>query len=318
MTGAPSPVTVLRMSEPQFPQRPFCASEAKSLGISFKQIERAIAAGSLRRLFRGVYVPADLPDTIELRTAAIALVIADHNVVVDRTAAWLHGVDSLTWAEHAVLPPLETCALRGCNPTAHTGVDGRVRDLARSDIQTIGGVRVTTPLRTALDLGCNLRRREAYAAMNAIARAHGLTAAALATELPRYRRRRGVIQLRELVPLVDPRLESERESWTLLEIHDAGLPLPEPQYWILIGGVRTYRLDLAYPELRVCVEYDGFDVHERTPEQTAHDEARREWLRRNGWTVIVIRNGDFTGERVERWIRELAEALVPSYTNRRW
>ena len=75
--------------------------------------------------------------------------------------------------------------------------------------------------------------------------------------LARYRRRRGVIQLRQLVQLVDPRVESERESWVLLAIHDAGLPLPEPQYWIEIDGVPTYRLDFAYPRLRVCVEYDG-------------------------------------------------------------
>lgn len=307
-----------RMSEPQFPQRPFWAAEAKRLGISAKQIERAVAAGKLRRVFRGVYVPTHLEDTIALRAVAIALVIADHNVVVDRTAAWLHGVDCVTWAEHAVLPPVETCALRGRRRTDLTGADGRERDLAAQDIQTIDGVRVTTPLRTALDLGCNLRRREAYAAMNALARRHHLTAAMLAIELPRFRGRRGVVQLRELIPLVDPRLESERESWTLLEIHDAGLPLPTPQHWIVIDGVPTYRLDLAYPELRVCVEYDGFDAHARTPEQVAHDEARREWLRCNDWTVIVVRNGDFTGERVERWIRELAEALVPSYTNRRW
>ena len=50
--------------------------------------------------------------------------------------------------------------------------------------------------------------------------------------LPRFRRRRGVVQLRELLELVDARIESARESWTWLEIHDAGLPLPEPQVWI--------------------------------------------------------------------------------------
>jgi len=48
--------------------------------------------------------------------------------------------------------------------------------------------------------------------------------------LPRYGRRRGVAQLRELVPLADPRSESPRESWLRIEIHDAGLPIPNLQY----------------------------------------------------------------------------------------
>ena len=56
-----------------------------------------------------------------------------------------------------------------------------------------------------------------------------------------------MIQLRELIARVDTRAESARESWTRLAIHDAGLPRPTPQYWVLIDGHPTYRLDLAYP-----------------------------------------------------------------------
>ena len=186
------------------------------------------------------------------------------------------------------------------------------------DVVTLNGLRVTTPLRTALDLGCCLRRREAYAVLNAIARAHGLSRDDYLRALGRYRRRRGVLQLRELTLLVDPRIESERESWVFLAICDAGLPLPEPQFWIDVDGVPTFRLDFAYPRLRVCVEYDGVEGHERTPEQAEHDEARRRWLRDHGWTVIVVRNGDFSRATLDPWLSELRGVLVPAYTNRRW
>ena len=38
----------------------------------------------------------------------------------------------------------------------------------------------------------------------------------------------------------------------------------------------------------------------------------------NDWTVIVVRRGDFTGERLDRWLGELRDALQPDYSNRRW
>ena len=183
---------------------------------------------------------------------------------------------------------------------------------------TIVGVRVTTPLRTALDLGCHLRRREALAALDQFMRHHDLDSEQLRRESVRFFRRRGVVQLRRLIPLADPRAESPRESWTRLEIIDAGLPCPEPQYWIEIDGVPTYRLDLAYPRLRVAVEYDGDEFHQRTEDQMRHDAERREWLERHGWTVIVVRNGDFSGRGLQRWLSELRAALRPTYSNRRW
>lgn len=306
------------MQAPQFPDHPFTRADLAELGISRYRLDRAVADGVVRHVVQGVYALATLPDTIDLRTTALACVVSEHHVVVDRCAAWLHGIDVFVWAEKDVVPPVEMCALRGRNPTHRAGADGRSRDLLPRDMMTINGVKVTTPLRTALDLGCNLRRRDAFAALVLFAGRYGITSERYASELLRYRRRRGVVQARQLVPLVNPRIESLREAWTYLEIAGAGLPLPEPQYWIEIDGVPIYRLDFAYPHIKVCVEYDGFDFHERTPDQKEHDRVRRKWLRENGWTVIVIRKGDFTGAALERWLRELGEALLPSYTNRRW
>jgi hypothetical protein len=295
-----------------WPDQPFTLEDLRALGIKESRLRRAVESGAVRRLLRGVFVSAETPDSIELFAAAVARVVRPHHVVTDRTAAWLHGVDVFVWAEHDLVPVVETCALRGHEPSDITGVDARTRDLRSEDLT------VATPLRTALDLGCTLRRREAFAALNAMAARHGLTAEDYLRALPRYRRRRGVRQLRVLLQIIEPRVESERESWVLLEIHDATLPVPEPQNWIEIDGVPTFRLDFAYPRLRVCVEYDGEDWHLKTPEQREHDRARRKWLRDNGWTVIVVRRGDFTGQARDRWIAELRGALRPAYSNRRW
>jgi hypothetical protein len=140
----------------------------------------------------------------------------------------------------------------------------------------------------------------------------------LASAAIRYFRRRGVVQLRQLIPLADPRAESARESWTRLAIIDAGLPCPELQFWIEIDGVPTYHLDLAYPRHRIAVEYDGEEFHRRTPEQRRHDDKRRTWLEESGWTVIVVKRGDFTGAALDRWLGDLRAALRPTYSNRRW
>ncbi len=301
-----------------FPYHPFRARDAASLGLSQRQVQRGTEQGLLRRVLHGAYLRTDRVDSVDLRAQIAAMVVEPHHVAVDRTAAWLHGVDAHTFSEHDLLPRIETCAFRGCNPTSRPELRGRSRDLLPRDVGELAGITLTTPLRTALDVGCHLRRREAFPTMSALMRLHGLGTDALARELPRYRGRRGVIQCRELVALVDPRFESPREAWTYLAILDAGLPRPRPQYWVEIDGVAAYRLDLAYQAARVCVEYDGEEFHDRTPDQRRDDEVRRAWLRGEGWRVIVVRRGDFTGDKLERWLRELREALEPDYTNRRW
>jgi hypothetical protein len=306
------------MRDNAFPSLPFTTADLAANEISRPRLDAALRSGEVRRVLRGVYVRADLEDSVDLRAACAARVIAPNSVVVDRSAAWIHGVDVLVNSEHDVLPPVEVCALRWRSRARRSGVDGRNRDLTDHDIMTIDGVRVTTPLRTALDLGCHLRRRDALAALDQFMRLHGLTHEELGREALRYFRRRGVVQLRELIPLANPLSESPRESWTRLEIVDAGLPTPVLQFWMEIDGVPTYRLDLAYPRHRIAVEYDGDEYHLRTREQERRDAARRRWLRDHGWTVIVVRNGDFTGAGLDRWIGEIRSALRATYSNRRW
>jgi hypothetical protein len=296
------------------PGHPFTSADLPDLGLTHHDLDRLVSSGAVRRVFFGGYVPDGVSDTIEMRAGLASRLLAPGHVISGRTAAWLHGIDTYAWAELGECPGIDACVLPDSAPSSRKGIDGHTRDLAPRDVVEIAGVRVTTPLRTALDLGCLLRTREAIAALDAFARLHGVTTEELSKELPRFKGRRGVRQLRDLVPLVDGRAESPRESWTRYEIYAAGLPMPEPQWWIEVDGVPTYRLDLAYPHRRVVVEYDGYDAHERTAAQREHDRERREWLRAHGWTVIVVRRGGFTGSELDRWLRELREALAPSYS----
>lgn len=298
------------------PPQPFLRSELLAQGVSRGAFYRLRAQGVIRAVLREVYVDAALPDTFVTRAAAAALVVAPGHVAVDRTAAAVHGVDALAYVEHETLPPVEACVVPGRRGSKRAGVRGRERDLGSEDVMKVAGMAVTTPLRTALDLGCHLRRREAFGAMCTLARRHGFGASDLCAALPRFAGRRGVVQLRELAPLVDPRFESPREAWVWLSLHDARLPLPEPQVQLEWEGGPTYRLDFGYRRAQVCVEYDGEDFH--GPDRRADDERRRAWLRARGWTVIIVRRGDFSGAALDRWLGEVRRALGATYTTRRW
>ena len=291
------------------PAVPFTSSQAADLGLSRRRLRKMCADGRVRRVLYGVYLREDVPLTHEVKLSAAALVISPHAVVCDRTAAWIWGVDVFRLRELVVVPPLETFVLRGRGRIRRDQTWGGERDLTPDDWVEVGSIKVTTPVRTALDLGCGLNRRDALAAMDALARSHGFSRADLAKQLPRFRRRRGVVQLRELVPLVRVEAESMRESWTRLALHDFGLPEPELQWWIEIAGVPTYRLDLAYPRARIAIEYDGRD-HHSSPSDRARDETRRAWLRAHGWIVIVVSSDDFAPDANDAWLVAVRDALL--------
>jgi hypothetical protein len=291
------------------PLAPFTFQQAKVRGVTRQSLRQLVDAGECRRVLTGVYQRSDIPDTLENRARAAALIVPPFGVFCDRTAAWLHGVDAFRYRELEVLPPVEIVVLRDFNRLRRSGVAGGTRDLDPLDVVRLGTVSVTTPLRTALDLGCKLRRSAALAVLDQFLRAHDLTSAELADETQRrYRGRRGVIQLRHLVSLATADAESAGESWIRLSMYDANLPPPLVQVVVVLEG-RELRLDLAYPKHRICIEYDGEEFH-ASPERRAHDEARRDLLRRHGWTVIVVTKADLDRASISRWTVEIRRALT--------
>lgn len=291
------------------PDTPFTRVEAAAWGISGYQLGGLCAQHQVRRVLRNVYVRTDVADSVELRARAAGLVVSPGAVFVDRTAAWLHGVDVYDYREREILPPLDCVVLRDRSRIVRPELVGGERDLAPYDLTEVFGLRVTTPLRTALDLACRLPRPDGLAALDELMRRFDISRVQLLEQLPRYRRRRGVVKARELATIADPLAESPRESRTRLAIHDAGLPVPTLQHWVEDHGRPVYRLDLAYPRHRVAVEYDGQEWHDRTDAQRDADRRRRQWLVERGWTVIVVRRGDFDAERRHRWLGELRAAL---------
>lgn len=290
------------------PPSPFTRQQAAEAGIGADDLKRLTASREIRRVLRGVYASADTPDSLSTRCAAARLVTSEHMVICDRTAAWIWGVDVFDYRELEILPPLETWALRGHPRVTRVGCAGGTRDLGAEDLVEVDGLRITSPLRTALDLACRLPARSALAALDAFMREHALTRHDYRRGLVKYYRRRGVVQARTLVGLADGRSESAGESWVRLAMLEAGLPEPELQCWVDVDGVPTYRLDIAYPKHKVAIEYDGAEFHDR-PADRDRDQMRRTWLREHGWTVIVVNRHRLGEQAVRRWTDEAARAL---------
>lgn len=195
------------------PTPPFLLADP-ALGIDPRGVRRMVARGEVRRVLRGVGVRADLDDTLLLRAQAARLVLGPGRVVVDHSAAWLHGVDVGPVRGAAGPAALEVADVTGARATRRSGTNGCCRSIPPGDVTTVHGVPVTSPLRTAADLACRRGRNDAMAVLDAFCRLHGADATAHRPMVERFAGRRGVTQYRELVPLIDPRAESVRESWT--------------------------------------------------------------------------------------------------------
>jgi hypothetical protein len=303
---------------PELPATPQTLSDLVRLGISSQNVTGLVRMGVLSRVLHGVYLRSDISLTIGVRAACLSLVLPAHAVVCDHTAAWLLGVDCQPAASLDVPLDLDVASTDGHDRERRAGVHGGKRDLSDDEVWVVGGVRVTSPVRTACDLACRRGRRQALAVLDAFMHHCGLTHADYHAMLPRFRGRRGCTQLRELIQYADGRSESIRESWVRMEIIDAGIPLPEPQVWVRVPGLGRVRLDFAYRGRKVTVEYDGDEHHSEEPD-AAHDEERRAALRALGWHIIVVRREDLEPEGLDRWLRELREVLTdraPSRTRR--
>jgi len=274
--------------------QPFTAAMAAECGVSRRQLDCWQANGVLRHPIRGVYYSAGLQDTLELRLAVLKLVVPPACVVTDRTAGWLLGADMiLAPNDHLVVPRVHVFC-----PPGHRLRNGLTnsgeRQFGPGDIVDLDGIRLTTPLRTACDLGRLLHRDQALAAMDSLARLGAFTLSQLLVATSRYRRYRGVVQLRALAPYVDPGAESPPESILRLRWLDLGLPRPRCQVPVPSPYGGTWWLDVGVEEHRFAAEYDGEQFHADADKE--HDEQRRSWLRRTGeWTIVVVRKANLFG-----------------------
>jgi hypothetical protein len=267
---------------------PFIGSEALVRGRLTKSQLRT----RYTRLFPDVYVDPDIEMTAALRAAAGWLWARRRGVVAGFSAAALHGSK---W-----VADITAVELIHDNRHRLPGIQTRGDRLEQDEIEMVAGIPVTSPARTALDLGCWYPRTEAVAAIDALGRATDLKMSDVDLLLERYPGRRGIRQARIALGLFDAGAQSPKETWLRLLLIQAGLPRPQTQIPVRgeFGETIAY-LDMGWEDVKVAVEYDG-EQHRRDRRQYTWDIRRLETVERLGWIVVRVVAGDRPADIISR------------------
>lgn len=274
--------------------RPFIGSEALKSG--------EVTRHSLRRRFVAlhpdVYAPPDVQITSRERAYAAWLWSKRRGTVGGQSASALHGAK---WVD-----PRAPAQLLYPHRRPPPGIITWSDQVAPDEIQTIAGVAVTTPARTAFDLACRYPLVKAVAAIDALARATRLQTADLEPILGRNKGHRNIRSARKALARIDPGAQSPRETWLRLLVIEAGYPPPQTQipiygsYGELVGIV-----DMGWEAFKVALEYEG--EHHRTAAQFAKDVARYDTMTTDlDWLIIRVTNQDTPGGVLGRLARAWA------------
>jgi hypothetical protein len=149
--------------------------------------------GDLVPLRDDAALPAGIPASPALRAAAVAPLVPARCAVARAAAVWVHLGGPPPDRVHVVAPR------RVRVPDPAPGRSAAVTDLADRDVVVVGGVRVTTPRRTAVDL---LSHDAPDLALPLVARlgAAGLDLAVLRADVAGAAGRRGIRAAAALLP----------------------------------------------------------------------------------------------------------------------
>lgn len=245
--------------------------------LTRRRFEAAVNTGVLERLWQGIYCLGEPTD--QLRLQGLDLACGRPVAVCLATAASMFGFDTeQPDVLHVLDPP--RCALRSADGLVVHRRDG-------APLVVVNGRRATSAAWTAIEVARGLRRPRALATLDAALRSGTCSRPELWRAAVEQKGRRGIVAVRDLLPVADPRSESPMESEARLAMRDGGLPVPELQYEIIDGNGDLRRLDFAWPDARVAAEYDGVAWHSG-PEAMSRDRRRFNALADIDWTLVPI------------------------------
>jgi very-short-patch-repair endonuclease len=257
------------------------------LGVSRPMLARMLRTGRLVRVAPRVFLVHGAPFTWQRRVLAECLSVGPDAVVSHRSAAALYrleGFDQLKVVHLSV--PLHRQPRRRPDVRVHRSPD---YDLIRRTVRQ--RIPVTDPARLLLDLyAAEPNRHVARRGLFSARKKNLVSWTELFECLEAHARpgRRGIRSCRADVELFSrigcPETNFEDRIRELLA--GAGLPEPHLQHWVTAGG-RRYRLDLAYPDVRVGIEGRSKQEH-FTDEAFESDPVRDANLATEGWLIIHV------------------------------
>lgn len=275
------------------------------LGRDPRAFDRAIRAGLLVRIDRGVAVLSGTEITPERRIHAAVIATRHACIVSHRSAAFVWG------APVSGVDPVELLSTDRTGWTRRSGVVvHRPTDRFRTHAVLERGFRVTAPLRTLVDVGASAPEAVGPTLLAMLIR--GVATVAGARQAAARHGRRGRPGVPALRQALDELPLGTKPPDSVLEPMMAGLFLGAGIHgWTFHPKVRGYELDFAFAAQRVDVEVDGWRWHRSSFER---DRERDAVLTAAGWVVLR-----FTWRQVTRrpdWVvgtvaRTLAERSRP-------
>ncbi|MFS0713011.1 hypothetical protein ABC195_03950 [Microbacterium sp. 2P01SA-2] len=273
-------------------------------------LDRAVGAGELVRVRRGVYIAASRwsaarpEERMRLRAHALAAVATRDPVFSHATAAALHGLP-VHRGDDARVHTLEV----GAAPAPSRGDVLRHRhDVSAADITAVRSLRATDLARTLFDVLCAESPETATSAMDAALRsvawrgrsvydddAAEALSAAVAAHIEHAPGARGIRRARFVAAIADGRAQLPGESISRLWMLQLGAAQPVLQHPVAMGGGRWAFLDFAWPALRRFGEFDGDGKYldpaitaGRSPRDVLRDQRDREGriVAATGWTPV--------------------------------
>jgi hypothetical protein len=277
--------------------------QAREAGFTRHQILNRVQTGKWTRTRVGVFAVNGAPATWEQAAMAAVLVAGPEAVASHTTAGVLWGLPNVF---HEVTFEISTPRPRRVRQPG-VRVHRTVRFL-EMEHTVRDAVPVTSVARTLIDLSGSMSVEQLGIATDYARRHLFLTLAALQRSVaglyPAPGRR-----LSRIHAVLRARLELHNETESGLEMRvlraivAAGLPEPVQQYWVDVGGKRR-RIDLAYPDLKLAIEVDGYGPH--SP-RSAFDADR---VRENELELINWDRLHFTSNSTDRYIAETVAAKL--------
>jgi hypothetical protein len=274
----------------------FTRAQWRASGLSLRALATALERGEVWRVFRGVYAMSGVPDAPEIRARAVRLIRPPGTVVVRQTAAWIAGIDVLPPGRSILDEPVWLGVPQEMTAPRIAGCRARRAQFADEDLVEMDGLTRTTDLRTALDLGRFLPRRQAVAAIDAFLHAGLVTLDDLWDRSRLLVQARNCRRLSANLEVADGGAESYAESEQRVLFIDAGLPRPRTQIPVcgLAGDLIGY-VDMGWLGCLLGSEFDGSEGH-GSEEQLEHDKHRRGRIHREtDWLIDVTRGEQLWG-----------------------
>jgi hypothetical protein len=261
--------------------------------MSKRSLAYHLKTGAIVRVWRGIYSLSP-PDTLG-KLAGLDLIAGMPMVACVNTAAELHGFNTERSDRIHVLDP----GVR-MRPVGGLMVHQRVG----APLKRAQGRLATTPAWTAVEMARMLRRPRALAILDAALHSRACTQEEINAAIDEQKGRRGIVNVREIMAFADGRAESAMESEARLVFIDGGLPLPELQLEIIDRCDDLWRVDFAWPDAMLVVEYESVEWHANAA-AFKRSQIRTARLQECGYTVLPIVADD-----VRRWPADLVARIM--------